>query len=123
VETLDVRPRSAVTALVGVVLAWSVVSLTLPRTDVGSFVEDLAGARIGPMTLLVAIASDRPTAPLDAARTEHPDVIPAVLSTDAGTRTALLWAIGVLGVPVSSIATSRLAAGVSRRGPPSPFVE
>ena len=122
VGTLDARPRSAVTALVGVVLVWSVVSLTLPRTDVESFVLDLAGARIGPMAVLAAIASDRPTTSLDTGRSQHPDVIPAVLSLEAGTRSALLWATWDVRVPVSSIATSRLAAGVSRRGPPPPFV-
>jgi hypothetical protein len=104
------------------VLVWSVVSLTLPRTDVESFVLDPAGARIGPMAVLAAIASDRPTTSLDTGRSGHPDVIPAVLSTEAGTRSALVWATWDVRVPVSSLATSRLTAGVSRRGPPSPFV-
>jgi hypothetical protein len=74
------------------------------------------------MTVLAVIASDRPTASLDAARSDHPDVFPANLSVEAGTRSALSWVIGDVQVPASSIATSRLAAGASRRGPPFPFV-
>jgi hypothetical protein len=120
VEALD-PPRNAVTAFIGVVLVWSVVSLTLPRTDGKSFAQDPAGARIGPMTALVAIASDRPTTPLDARRSEHPDAIPALLSAEAGTRSALLWLIGDVRFPASLIATSRLAADVVRRGPPFSF--
>jgi len=117
--TIDVRRRSAVTALIGVFVVWTVVSLMLPRTDVGSFAQDPAGARIGPLTVLSAIASDRPTTSVDAARSEHPDAIPAVISAAAGTRSAFLWLIGNVRYPVSLIAMSRLAAGVLRRGPPS----
>lgn len=119
VGTLDVRPRSAVTALIGVFVVWSVVSLMLPRTDMGSFTQDPAGARIGPMIVLSAIASDRPTTSLDAGRSPHPDAIPAVISAAAGTRSALLWLIGNVRFPASLIAMSRLATGLVRRGPPS----
>jgi hypothetical protein len=118
VETLDARARSAFTALIGVVLVWAVASLTLPRTDLGSIARDPDGAWTGPITALEAIASDRPTAAFDARRSEHPDAIPAVISAEAGTRSALLWVIGDERFPPSSIATSRLADGVVRRGPP-----
>jgi hypothetical protein len=121
VGTLDARPRSAVTTLIGVVLVWSIASLTLPRSDVGSFAEDPVGARLGPMTELVAITSDRPTTTLDARRSEHPDAIPAVVSAEVGTRSALLWLFGDVRFPASSIATSRLAVVVLRRGPPFSF--
>jgi hypothetical protein len=122
VGTLDARPRSAVTTLIGVILVWSVVSLTLlPRTHVGSFAEDPIGAKLGPLTVLVAIASDRPTTTLDARRSERPDAIPAVVSAEAGTRSALLSQFGDVRFPASSIATSRLAAVVVRRGPPLSF--
>jgi hypothetical protein len=101
VGTLDARPRSAITALIGAFVVWSVVSLMLPRTDMRSFVQDPAGARFGPLIVLSAIASDRPTT-----------------SLDAGTRSALMWLIGDVRFPASSIAISRLAAGLVRRGPP-----
>jgi hypothetical protein len=121
VGTLDARQRSAVTALIGVVLVWSVASLVLPRTDLGSLAADPVGARIGPMSILAAIASDRPATTLDAPRSEHPDAIPAVLSAEAGTRSALQWLIGDVRFPASLIATSRLASGMGRRGPPFSF--
>ncbi len=73
------------------------------------------------MTVLAAIASDRPTTSLDAGRSDHPDVIPALVSAEAGTRSALLWLIGDVRIPVASIATSRLASGLVRRGPPFSF--
>jgi hypothetical protein len=117
VGTLDARPRSAVTTLIGVVLVCSVALLPLPRTDVGSFAEDPVGAILGPMSVLVAIASDWPTT-LETRRSEHPDAIPAVVSAEAGTRSALLWLFGDVRFPASSIATLRLAAVVVRRGPP-----
>jgi hypothetical protein len=118
VGTLEVRPRSAVVAVIAVVVVWSVASLMVPRTDVGPSASDPVGARIGPMSVLAAIASDRPTMTLDAGRSEHPDTIPAVVSAEAGTRSALLWLIGDVRFPASLIATSRLAADVVRRGPP-----
>jgi hypothetical protein len=121
VEVLDARPRNAMTVLIGILLVWSVVSLTLPRTDVDAFAQDPVGVRIGPMIALVAIASDRPTARLDARQSEHPDAIPALLWAEAGTRSALLWLIGDVRFPASLIATSRLAADVVRRGPPLSF--
>jgi hypothetical protein len=121
VGTLDARQRSAVTALIGVVLVWSVASLTLPRTDLGSLAADPVGARIGPMTMLAAIASDRPATTFGARRSEHLDAIPAVLSAEAGTRSALRWLIGDVRFPASLIAISRLASGVARRGPPFSF--
>ena len=118
VEAIDARPRSAVTALISVVLVWSVVSLTLAATDVGSLVRGPAGARVGPMTSLVAIASDRPTTTFDAGYNGHPDAIPAVVSAEAVTRSALHPLIGDVRFPASSIATSRIATAVARRGPP-----
>jgi hypothetical protein len=119
VGTLDARPGSAVTALSGVViLVWAVSSLMLPRNGAESLATYPVGARIEPMTVLVAMASDRPARSLDARRVEHPDAIPALLSADAGTRSALLWLIGDVRFPASLIATSRLAADVARRGPP-----
>lgn len=121
VGTLDVRSRRAITVVIGVVLVWSVASLTLPRPDAGSFTGDPFGARIVPKTTLAAIASDRPTTSLDARRSEYLDVIPAVVSTEAGTRSALLWEIGDGRVLASSIATSPLATGLVRRGPPFSF--
>jgi hypothetical protein len=120
VGTLDASPRSAVTTLIGVVLVWSVALLMLPRADLGSFAEDPVGARLGPMAVVVAIASDRPTT-LDARRSEHADAIPAIVSVEAGTRSALLWLFGDARFPASLIATSRLAAVVVRRGPPFSF--
>lgn len=120
VEAIDASPRDAVTVLIGLVLVWSVASLTLPRTDVGSFASDPEGVRIGPMTMLVAIASDRPATVL-AQLDEHPDAVPALLSAKAGTRSALLWLIGDVRFPASLIATSRIAGDVVRRGPPFSF--
>ena len=101
-------------------MVWSVAWLTLSGT-VGSFAPDPVGARIGPMTMLATIASNRPTASLDARRSEHPEVVPALLLADAGTRSSLLWRIGDVSFPASSIATSRLASDVVRRGPPLSF--
>jgi hypothetical protein len=118
---IDARPRSAVAALISVVLVWSIVSLTLPRTDMRSFAQDPVGAWIGPTTVLATIASDRPTPTLDARRNEHPDVIPAIVSAEADTRSALLWLIGDVRLPTSLLTTLRLAAGLVRRGPPFSF--
>ena len=118
--TLDVRSRSAVNAIIGVLLVWAVVSLTLPSADLRSFTFDPVGARIGPMTSLEAIASDRPTTSLTVRRSDHPEVIPAVVSAEAGTRAALLWVMRDVRFPASLMAMSPLATGVGRRGPPFP---
>jgi hypothetical protein len=120
VGTLDARSRTAVNAMIGVLLAWAVASLMLPSADLRSFTFDPVGARIGPMTSLDAVASDRPTTSLDIRRNDGPDVIPAVASIEAGTRAALLWVIRDVRFPMSLVATSPLAAGVTRRGPPLP---
>ena len=120
VGTLDVRSRAAVNAIIGVLLAWAVASLVLPAADLRSITFDPAGARIGPMTSLDAIASDRPTRSIDLRRNDRPDAIPAVLSAEAGTRAALLWVMGDVRFPASLVSTSPLATGVSRRGPPRP---
>jgi hypothetical protein len=119
VGTLEARSRNAVTALIGVVLVWSLASLTLPRADIGSLARGPADtAWVGSITDLAAIASDRPTTTLDARRSEHPHVIPSVLSAEAMTRSALLWLTGDVRFPASLIALSLIAAGVLRRGPP-----
>jgi hypothetical protein len=120
VGTLDVRSRTAVNAVIGVLLVWAVASLTLPSADLRSFVFDPIGARIGPMTSLEAVASDRPTTSLDVRRNDRPDVIPAVVSAEAGTRAALLWVMRDVRFPTSLMAASPLAAGVTHRGPPLP---
>ena len=52
---------------------------------------------------------------------EHLDVIPAVIAADAGTRSALLWVIGDVRFPASSITASRIVDSVVRRGPPRSF--
>jgi hypothetical protein len=122
VDTQGSLSKSAVTMVIGVVLVWSLASLTLTQTDLGAFARDPVGARIGPMTVLEAIASDRPMTTFDARPSEHPDALPAVVSADAGTRSALLWVIGDVRLPASFIATSRLASGIARRGPPFSFV-
>ncbi len=120
VGTLDVRSRSAVNAIIGVLLVWAVASLMLPAADLRSFTFNPVGARIGPMASLEAIASDRPTTTLDLRRSDHPVAIPAVVSADAGTRAALLWVMRDVRFPTSLMAMSPLATGVARRGPPFP---
>ena len=85
VYALEARPRNTVTVIIGLVLLWSVASLVLPDTSAGSFAPDPEGARLGPMTMLVAIASDRPATAFDARFDEHPDAVPALLSAKAGT--------------------------------------
>jgi hypothetical protein len=120
VGTLDVRSRGAINVIIGVLLVWAVASLTLPSADLRSFTFDPVGARIGPMTSLEAVASDRPTTSRDIRRNDRPDVIPAVLSAEAGTRAALLWVMRDVRFPMSLMATSPLAAGVTHRGPPLP---
>ena len=120
VGTLDARSRSAVNAIIGVLLVWAVASLMLPAADLRSFTFDPVGARIGPMASLEAIASDRPTASLDLRRSDHPVAIPAVVSADAGTRAALLSVMRDVRFPTSLMAMSPLATGVVRRGPPLP---
>ena len=118
--TLEARPRNAVTALIGVLLVWSVAALTLPRADIGSISRgQVDTAWIGPIADLPAIASDRPTTTLDVRRSEQPHMIPAILSAEAVTRAALLWLTGNVRFPASLIATSRISADVLRRGPPS----
>ena len=104
--------------LTGMVVVWSVVACTLPRTDAESLQSGHVGARLDPIRALVAIASDRPTTSFDVNRSERPDVIPAVIAADAGTRSALLWVIGDVRFPASSITTSRIVDSVVRRGPP-----
>jgi hypothetical protein len=121
VGTLDARSRSAVNAIIGVLLVWAVASLMLPAADLRSFTFDPVGARIGPMASLEAVASDRPTASLDLRRSDHPVAIPAVVSADAGTRAALLSVMRDVRFPTSLMAMSPLATGVVRRGPPLPF--
>lgn len=118
--TLDARSRSAVNAIIGVILVWAVASLTLPSADLRSFTLDPVGARIGPMASLDAIASDRPTTSLDVRRSDRPDVIPAVASAAAGTRAALSWVMRDVRFPTSLMATSPLRTGMARRGPPFP---
>ena len=120
VGTLDARSRSAVNAIIGVLLVWAVASLMLPAADLRSFTFDPVGARIGPMASLEAVASDRPTASLDLRRSDHPVAIPAVVSADAGTRAALLSVMRDVRFPTSLMAMSPLATGVVRRGPPLP---
>ena len=120
VGTLDARSRSAVNAIIGVLLVWAVASLMLPAADLRSFTFDPVGARIGPMASLEAVASDRPTASLDLRRSDHPVAIPAVVSADAGTRAALLSVMRDVRFPTSLMAMSPLATGVVRRGPPFP---
>jgi hypothetical protein len=120
VGTLDVRSRGAVNAIIGVLLVWAVASLLLPAADLRSITYDPIGARIGPMASLDAIASDRPTRSLDVRRNDHPDAIPAVVSAEADTRAALLWVTRDVRFPASLMATSPLATGVGRRGPPLP---
>jgi len=120
VGTLDARSRTALNAVIGVLLVWAVASLTLPSADLRSFTFDPVGARIGPMTSLEAVASDRPTASLDIRRNDRPDVIPAVASAEAVTRAALLWVIRDVRFPMSLMALSPLALGVTHRGPPQP---
>jgi hypothetical protein len=107
--------------LIGVVLMWSVVSCTLPRAGAGSSLSDPVGARLDPIGVLVAIASDRPTRSFDIKQSEHPDVIPSVIAAEAGTRSALLGEAGDVRFPPSSIATWRLIDSVVRRGPPRTF--
>lgn len=121
VGTLDARSRSVGSAFIAAALVWVVLSLALPRTDVSSVVRDPAGIRLGPMAALAVVASDRPTTSVGVRRGELPDVIPAVVSAAAGTRSALLWLIGDVRFPVSSITTSRLTTGLVRRGPPLSF--
>ena len=118
--TLNARSRSAVNAIIGVLLVWAVASLTLPSADLRSFTFDLGDARIGPMVSLDAIASDRPTTSLDLRRHDRPDAVPAVVSHEAGTRAALLWVMRDVRFPTSLMAMSPLAIGVARRGPPFP---
>ena len=120
VGTLDARSRSAVNAIIGVLLVWAVASLMLPAADLRSFTFDPVGARIGPMASLEAVASDRPTASLDLRRSDRPVAIPAVVSADAGTRAALLSVMRDVRFPTSLMAMSPLATGVVRRGPPLP---
>ena len=118
--TLDVRSRGAVNAIIGVLLVWAVATLVLPAADLRSVTFDPAGARIGPLALLDAVASDRPTKTLDVRRNDRPDAIPAVLSAEAGTRAALLWTMRDVSFPASLMSVSPLATGVGRRGPPRP---
>lgn len=118
VETIDARPRCTVIVLISLVLVWALASFALPRIDVGAASANLVGERIGPMTDLVAIASDRPTTTIDDRRSEHLDSIPALVSAETVTRSALKWLIGDMRFPSSLIATSRLAAELVRRGPP-----
>ena len=119
-ETLDGRSRGTVNVIIGVLLVWAVATLVLPSADLRSFAFDPVGARIGPMTSLEAVASDRPTTSVDVRRNDRPDVIPAIVSAEAGTRAALLWVIRDVRFPTSLMATSPLAAGVTHRGPPLP---
>ena len=116
--TLDVRSRSAVNAILGLLIVWAVASLTLPAADLGSITLDPVGARIGPMASLDAIASDRPARSLDIRRNDRPEAIPAVVSAEAHTRAALLWVMRDVHFPASLMAMSPLAVGVGRRGPP-----
>ncbi len=118
--TLDVRSRDAVNAIIGVLLVWAVATLVLPAADLRSVTFDPAGARIGPMAPLDAVASDRPTRTLDVRRDDRPDAIPAVLSAEVGTRAALLWVMRDVRFPASLMSTSPLATGVGRRAPPRP---
>jgi hypothetical protein len=117
VEALDYRPRNATTALTGIVLVWAVASLALPGAA-SWLAPDPLGARIGPLSVLAALASDRPTT-IDARASEHSHLIPGLISAESMTRSALLRTIGDADFPTSLIATSRLAADVLRRGPPS----
>jgi hypothetical protein len=120
VGTLEARPRSAVVALIGMVLVWSVVLLTLPRADGGSFTGSPEAARIGPLAQLAAIASDRPTTTIDAKGNARPRAIPAMVSTEAGTRAALLFVMEDLNSSASLLSTVPLGSGLVRRGPPLP---
>ena len=118
--TLDVRSRSAVNAIIGVLLVWAIATMVLPTADLRTITFDPIGARIGPMASLDAIASDRPTRSLDIRRNDRSDAIPAILSAEAGTRAALLWVMRDVRFPASRMAVSPLATGVGRRGPPLP---
>ena len=118
VGTLDARSRSAVDAIIGVLLVWAVASLALPTADLRSFTFDPVGVRIGPLTLLAAIASDRPAASLDVRRDDHPEAIPAVVSAEAGTRAALSWVIRGMRFLASPMVRAPMATGLVRRGPP-----
>jgi hypothetical protein len=120
VGTLDVRSRSTVNAIIGVLLVWTVASLVLPAADRRSVTFDPVGARIGPMASLDAITSDRPTRSLDVRRNERPEAIPAILPAEAGMRAALLWVMRDVRFPASLMSMSPLATGVGRRGPPLP---
>jgi hypothetical protein len=121
VRTLDAQPRSVVIALTLVVLVWANASLALPQTDAGFSARAPVDVRIAPMTVLAAIASDRPATTPAVRRSGHPDAIPAVISVEAGTRSALMQLTDDVPLPASSIATSRLAHGLVRRGPPLSF--
>jgi hypothetical protein len=118
VGTLDARSRNAVGAIIGVLLVWTVASLALPTADMRSSAFDPIGARIGPMTLLAAIASDRPAATTDIRRSDHPEAIPAVVSADAGMWAALRWVIRSMRSPTSPMVAAPLATSSARRGPP-----
>ena len=99
--TLDVRSRSAVNTIIGVLLVWAVASLMLPTADLRSFTFDPVGARIGPMASLEA---SRPTVPRRRSTSggvTHPVAIPAVVSADAGTRAALLSVMRDVRFPAS----------------------
>lgn len=119
-ETIESPSRNIATALIGIVLVWAAASLVAPGAA-SSLAPDPAGARIGPLTVYAAIAYNRPTTTLDAKASEHPHAIPGLLSADTTTRSALLRAIGDMHFPTSSIAASRLASDVLRRGPPSSY--
>jgi hypothetical protein len=113
------RPRSAVITAIVVVSVCAVASVATPRTDTMSFTWDLADVRIAPLTMLAAIASDRPAPTLGPQRSEHPGAIPAVISVEAVTRSAFAYLMRDVPGPRSRIATSRFASGLVRRGPPS----
>jgi hypothetical protein len=102
------------------VSVWA-VSSALPWAAAGSPVWGLVDAHIAPMAVLVAIASDRPDAAVDPKRSEHHGAVPAVISVEAGTRSALIHLVRAASLPGSLTGISRLASDLVRRGPPLSF--
>ena len=119
--TLDARPsHKAAIAVVILASVWT-VSSALPWTDPGSPVWGRVDDHIAPLAVLAAIASDRPEETVDPRRDEHHGAVPAVVSLEAVTRSALIQLIRAVSLPASLIGISRLASGLVRRGPPLSF--
>ena len=112
------QPSNAAITVIILVSALAVASVTMPRTDPGSPVWDLVDDHIVPMAVLAALVWDRPDATADPRRSEHHGAVPAVISVEAGTRSALMKLIRAASFPAFLTGTSRLANGLALRGPP-----